>query len=68
MHTQEAPLFYRLKKSLWDREAVQQLIKNKCGVYLSERAIGNYLKRWGLRQRIRSNGNMTDAPRKSGNG
>lgn len=42
------PLFYRLKKSLWDRETVKQLIEQKYGVDLSERVIGNYLSRWGL--------------------
>lgn len=42
------PLFYGLKKSLWDRETVKQLIKQKYGVDLSERVIGNYLTRWGL--------------------
>lgn len=42
------PIFYGLKNSLWDSEALQQLIEQKCGVKLSERVIGNYLGRWGL--------------------
>jgi transposase len=42
------PMSYGLTKSLWDREAVQQLIAQKYGVKLSERVVGNYLGRWGL--------------------
>lgn len=42
------PWFYRLKNSLWDREAVRQLIEQKYGVNMSERVTGNCLKRWGL--------------------
>lgn len=42
------PLHFRLKNSLWDRESIRQLVAQKYGVALSERAIGNYLRRWGL--------------------
>jgi transposase len=42
------PKFYGLKKSLWDRGSVQQLIAEKYGAELSERLIGNYLRRWDL--------------------
>lgn len=42
------PLFYRLKKSLWDRESLRQLVAQKYGIDLSERVVGNYLNRWGL--------------------
>lgn len=42
------PKFYGLKKSLWDRGLLQQLIANKFCVELSERVTGNYLHRWDL--------------------
>jgi transposase len=38
----------RLPFALWTREAVQQLIRAKCGVVLSVWTVGRYLKRWGL--------------------
>jgi transposase len=38
----------RLPFALWTREAVQQLIRAKCGVALSVWTVGRYLKRWGL--------------------
>lgn len=34
--------------ALWTRGAVMQLIEQQCGVALSIRAVGNYLKRWGF--------------------
>jgi transposase len=34
--------------ALWTRAAVMQLIEGQCGVTLSVRAVGNYLKRWGF--------------------
>lgn len=34
--------------ALWNRVAVMELIKDKCGISLSVRAVGNYLKRWGF--------------------
>ena len=33
---------------LWTREAVQELIANKCQVSLSVSSMGRYLKRWGF--------------------
>lgn len=42
------PLYFGLKKSLWDREAVQQLIQRKYALNLSMRVVGNYLSRWGV--------------------
>ncbi len=38
----------RLPFALWTREAVQQLLRAKCGVTLSVWAVGRYLQRWGL--------------------
>lgn len=34
--------------ALWSRPAVMQLIERECGINLSVRAVGNYLKRWGF--------------------
>jgi transposase len=34
--------------ALWTRGAVMQLIEQQCGLRLSIRAVGNYLKRWGF--------------------
>ena len=34
--------------ALWNRAAVGQLIERECGITLSVRAVGNYLKRWGF--------------------
>lgn len=42
------PYFYGLKDSLWSRNSVEQLIKKKYGIELSDRGIGGYLKRWGF--------------------
>jgi len=33
---------------LWSRSAVAQLIEQECGLKLSERTVGKYLKRWGF--------------------
>lgn len=38
----------RLPFALWTREAVQQLIRERCGLQLSVWTVGRYLKRWGL--------------------
>ncbi len=38
----------RLPFALWTREAVQQLIREKCGLQLSVWTVGRYLQRWGL--------------------
>ena len=34
--------------ALWNRAAVMQLIERECGIHLSVRGVGNYLKRWGF--------------------
>lgn len=34
--------------ALWNRAAVAELIKRECGLELSVRGTGNYLKRWGF--------------------
>ena len=34
--------------ALWSRCAVLQLIEQECGIRLSIRGVGNYLKRWGF--------------------
>ena len=38
----------RLPFALWTREAVQQLLIERCGLRLSVWTVGRYLKRWGL--------------------
>lgn len=39
---------YKLKGCLWTRDSVRQLIKEKCGIDMPIRTVGDYLKRWGL--------------------
>ena len=36
------------KLSLWNREAIRQLIENEYGIKLSVRGVAKYLKRWGF--------------------
>jgi transposase len=38
----------KLEFALWNRAAVMQLIERECGIKLSIRGVGNYLKRWGF--------------------
>ena len=38
----------KMEFTLWNRAAVMQLIECECGIRLSVRGIGNYLKRWGF--------------------
>ena len=38
----------KLEFALWNRAAVGQLIERECGITLSIRAVGNYLKRWSF--------------------
>ena len=38
----------KLDFALWNRGAVTALIERECGIALSVRAVGNYLKRWGF--------------------
>lgn len=47
IHTKR-PWKCQLGYSLWNRDVVAKLIKNKFGIELSERVLGDYLKRWGL--------------------
>lgn len=51
------PWFYGLKETLWSHVAVRQLIEQKCEVKLSDRAVGNYMSRWGLQLK-----NATERP------
>ena len=43
-----APDQLELPYALWTREAVGQLIQQQWGVRLSQQAVGNYLRAWGL--------------------
>lgn len=45
--SRKRPLNYKIKRYLWNREAVMQVIKQECGISLSERGLANYLGRWG---------------------
>ena len=38
----------KMEFALWNRAAVMQLIERECGIKLSVRGVGNYLKGWGL--------------------
>ena len=38
----------KMEFALWNRAAVMQLIKRECGLNLSVRGVGNYLKRWSF--------------------
>jgi transposase len=38
----------KMEFALWTRCAVLQLIEQECGIRLSIRGVGNYLKRWGF--------------------
>jgi transposase len=44
------PWYYKLKDSLWSLDTVMQLIDKKLDIEISERGLGNYLKRWGIIQ------------------
>ena len=46
--TDRCPDQLKLSFALWTREAVRELITNRCGVSLSVSTIGRYLKRWGF--------------------
>ncbi len=45
---EKRPEQLKMEFALWTRAAVMQLIERECGVRLSVRAVGNYLKRWGF--------------------
>lgn len=38
----------RMAYALWTRQAVQELIRDRCDVELAIRTVGEYLKRWGM--------------------
>jgi transposase len=38
----------KMPYALWNRNAVKELIENRCGRKLAVRTVGNYLKRWGF--------------------
>jgi transposase len=45
---EKRPEQLKMDFALWNRAAVMQLIERECGIRLSIRAVGNYLKRWGF--------------------
>ena len=45
---EKRPEQLKMEFALWNRSAVMQLIERECGIKLSVRAVGNYLKRWGF--------------------
>lgn len=45
---EQRPEQLKMDFALWSRPAGLQLIARECGVALSVRAVGNYLKRWGF--------------------
>ena len=47
--SKKQPKSYGIDAHLWSRKVVAELIKDKYNVSLSERALGNYLGRWGLK-------------------
>ena len=46
--TEKNPDQLKLKCCLWTRDAVQQLIKQRHGITMPIRTVGDYLKRWGF--------------------
>ena len=48
MITDRCPDQLKLPFALWTREAVRQLLAQRCGVEVSVRTVGRYLARWGL--------------------
>lgn len=45
---EKRPEQLKMEFALWSRAAVMQLIERECGITLSVRGVGNYLKRWGF--------------------
>ena len=45
---EKRPEQLKMDFALWTRTAVMELIEQHCGIQLSVRAVGNYLKRWGF--------------------
>jgi len=46
--TDKAPDQLKLNYALWTRKAVMELIKQKTGIMMPIRTVGEYLKRWGF--------------------
>ena len=46
--TDRVPDQLKFPFALWNRKAVQMLIKDRVGIDLPIRSVGNYLKRWGF--------------------
>lgn len=46
--TDKTPDQLKLPFALWSRKAVQELIRQRCGVTMPIRTVGEYLKRWGF--------------------
>lgn len=46
--TDKTPDQFKLPFALWSRKAVQELIKQKYGINMPIRTVGEYLKRWGF--------------------
>lgn len=44
---EQRPEQLKMEFALWNRAAVMQLVERECGIKLSVRGVGNYLKRWG---------------------
>jgi len=47
----------------WNRAAVLLLIQGECGITLSVRGVGGYLKRGASRRKSPSGARMSNAPR-----
>ena len=45
---EKRPEQLKMEFALWSRAAVVQLVERECGIKLSVRGMGNYLKRWGF--------------------
>lgn len=46
--TDKTPDQLKLNYALWTRKSVQQIIQQELDIQVSIRAVGNYLKRWGM--------------------
>ena len=46
--SEKTPDQYKLTFALWTRQAVQELIKDRLGMVMPIRTVGEYLRRWGF--------------------
>ena len=46
--SEKTPDQYKLTFALWTRQAVQELIKDRLGIAMPIRTVGEYLRRWGF--------------------